>query len=81
VDTETHTGMIPYEDKDREYSTLPQGEDKGTQTIASKGCHEKLAEKPGTDSPSQPPAKALMPGFHPIEQWDNVFLLFKEPSL
>lgn len=77
---------MSYGDDVRDCPTHLQGEDKGTQKISSKTCHEELAERTGTETPSQPPKVLTLP-----KPWDarlpsyriigHVLLFFKESSL
>lgn len=73
-------------DNVRDCPTHLQGEYKGTQKISSKTCHEELAERIETETPSQPPKVLTLP-----KPWDarlpsyrtigHVLLFFKESSL
>lgn len=77
---------MSYGDNVRDCPTHLQGEYKGTQKISSKTCHEELAERTGTETPSQPPKVLTLP-----KPWDarlpsyrtigHVLLFFKESSL
>lgn len=52
---------MSYGDDVRDCPTHLQGEDKGAQKISSKTCHEELAERTGTETPSQPSKDLTLP--------------------
>ena len=75
---ERHTGLMPHEGGDRDWS-----EDAATDQGMSKtmGSCQKLGGGPATDPPSQTPEGAdhidtLISDFQPPELWENECLLF-----